>query len=110
MRRLFVRYPHAFAVVLILGTMMVYVGGIRYYAEEAKKQVAYDKTRPACRLGRHARKTKTSKIQLFHERINHTDWPAPTEWSSLNVSALSVFAPSGSGGVAERSRLIRLAG
>ena len=37
-------------------------------------------------------------------------WPAPTEWSNLNVSALSVFPPSGSGGVAERSRLIRLAG
>lgn len=37
-------------------------------------------------------------------------WPAPTEWSNLNVSAWSVFPPSGSGGVAERSRLIRLAG
>lgn len=45
MRGFFVRYPHACVVVLILATMLIYVGGVRYYAEEAKKQAAYDKAR-----------------------------------------------------------------
>ena len=38
------------------------------------------------------------------------NWPAPTEWSSFDVSALSALRPRGSGCVAQRSWLTRFAG
>jgi signal transduction histidine kinase len=45
MRELMVRYPHASVIVLILITLSGYVWGVRYYAEEARKQAAHDQAR-----------------------------------------------------------------
>jgi signal transduction histidine kinase len=42
MRDLMVRYPHGSVIVLILVTLFGYVGGVRYYADEAKRQAAFD--------------------------------------------------------------------
>lgn len=45
MRDLMVRYPHASVIILILVTLCGYVWGVRFYAEEARKQAAYDQAR-----------------------------------------------------------------
>jgi hypothetical protein len=45
MRDLASRYPHVCVIVLILTTLAGYVGGVRYYAEEARKQAAFDQAR-----------------------------------------------------------------
>jgi signal transduction histidine kinase len=43
MRTVLVRYPQFCVVILIMVTSLIFISGIRYYAEEAKRQVAYDK-------------------------------------------------------------------
>jgi hypothetical protein len=45
MRDLASRYPHVCVIVLILTTLAGYVGGVRYYAEEARKQAAFVQAR-----------------------------------------------------------------
>ena len=45
MKQFMARYPHACLVALISITLLGYIGGVRYYAEEARKQAAYDKAR-----------------------------------------------------------------
>jgi signal transduction histidine kinase len=45
MRDLMVRFPHASVIALILVTLSGFVWGVRYYAEEARRQASHDQAR-----------------------------------------------------------------